>query len=75
MTWRQEYLNILAMLVQQNLEQATGKHFNLPWHSKSNLTATILEHVKVNDIHYRKDREHYHIRKFNTVYGGLNLKP
>ena len=42
----------------KNLEQATGKHFNLPGHTKSNLTATIIEHVKKNDIQYRKEREH-----------------
>ena len=53
----------------------TGRRINLPGHPKSNLTATILEHLKVNDIHYRKEREHYHNRKFNTVYGGFNLKP
>ena len=41
----------------KNLAQATGKYLNLPGHSKSNLTATILEHVKVNDIQYRKEKE------------------
>ena len=58
-----------------HLEQAKGRRFNLPGHTKSNLTATILEHVKKNNILYRKEREHYHIRKFHTVYQGLNSKP
>ena len=56
-------------------EKATGHHFNLPGHSLANMTATILEKVKVNDPEYRKEREKYHIRKFNTFYSGINLKP
>ena len=56
-------------------EKATGHHFNLPEHSLANMTATILEKVKVNDQEYRKEREKYHIRKFNTFYSGINLKP
>ena len=59
----------------KNLEQATGRHFYLQGHTKSNLTATFVEHVKKNDILYRKKREHYHIRKFYTVNRGLNSKP
>ena len=56
-------------------DKSTGNHFNLPGHSLANMTVTIIEKVKVNDIQYRKEREAYHIRKFNTFYCGLNLKP
>ena len=55
--------------------KATGKHFNLPGHRLSDLNVTILEKVKTNDDLYRKEREHYFIRKFNTFYGGLNRQP
>jgi hypothetical protein len=31
--------------------------------------------VKSNDDLYRKEREKYFIRKFNTYYRGLNRQP
>ena len=46
--------------------KATGHHFNLPGHSINNVTVTIIEKVKKNDTQYRKEREKFHIRKFNT---------
>ena len=55
--------------------QATGEHFNSPGHSLSDMTITILEKVKSNDDLYRKEREKYFIRKFNTFYKGLNKQP
>ena len=57
------------------LSQATGAHFNLPGHSLSDMMVTILEKVKSQDELYRKERESYHIRKFNTFYRGINRKP
>ena len=59
----------------KKLEKPVAKHFNQPGHSLSDMTATIIEKVKVNCVQYRKEREKYLIRKFNTFYGGLNLKP
>ena len=50
----------------------TGNHFNLPGHSEKNMLFTIIEQVKQNDTFYRKEREKYHINKFNTFYQGLN---
>ena len=55
--------------------QATGKHFNSPGHSLSDLTILILEKVRSSDDMYRKEREKYFIRKFNTYYNGLNRQP
>ena len=59
----------------QKLEKTTGEHFNKPGHTSANLRATILEKIHSDDIFYRKEREKYHIRKFNTYYRGLNLRP
>ena len=59
----------------QKTDKSTGYHFNLPGHSLANLTTTVLEKVKINDIQYRKEREAYHLRKFYTFHCGLNLKP
>jgi hypothetical protein len=55
--------------------KATGEHFNSPGHSLSDLTITVLEKVKSSDTLYRKEREKYFIRKFNTFYKGLNRQP
>ena len=65
----------LGYINTKKLDQPTGKHFNQPGHSKHNLRATVLKKVKVNDLQYRKEREHFHIRKFQTFCRGLNLKP
>ena len=56
------------------LSQPTGQHFNLPGHSISNMKIAIIEKVKKPDTFYRKEREKYHIRKFNTFYEGMNKK-
>ena len=55
--------------------QATGHHFNQPGHDISNMTITAIEKVKNMDPSYRKERESYHIRKFNTYYHGINRMP
>ena len=57
---------------QKKYNKTTGKQVNLPGHSVSNMTVTILEKVKVNDTRYRKERERYLIRKFNSYYQGMN---
>ena len=59
----------------QDLTQATGEHFNSAGHSLADLSIIILEKVRSNDDLYRKEREKYFIRKFNTFYGGLNRQP
>ena len=46
----------------EKTETATGQHFNLPGHSLSDLTITVLEVVKKKDDLYRKEREKYFIR-------------
>ena len=55
--------------------QATGKHFTSPGHSLADLSIVILEKVRSSDDMYRKEREKYFIRKFNTYYQGLNRQP
>ena len=56
----------------QHLDKATGLHFNLPGHTLADLTVTVLEQSKRNNDPYRKQREEYHINRFNTFYKGLN---
>ena len=65
----------LGYIRNKNQTYATGHHFNLPGHSKNDLKVTVLEKVKKNDIFYRKEREAYLIRKFNSFYKGLNRMP
>ena len=59
-------------IVNQHLNTATGHHFNTPGHSVSNLRVTIIEQVRTDNEGYRKQREKYHINKFNTFHNGLN---
>ena len=59
----------------RHLRQATGYHFNKKGHSSDNVTITILEKVKKMDTQYRKEREKFLIRKFNTYYNGINRMP
>ena len=56
----------------QVTSKATGAHFNLPGHSLADMKFTVLEQVKYNDEAYRRERESYHINKFNTFFQGLN---
>ena len=58
----------------KDISQATGQHFNLPGHSLADLMVTIIEQVKKSDTLYRKEREEYHIRRFNTLHKGINRK-
>jgi hypothetical protein len=53
-------------ITNQDLSKPTGQHFNIPGHSLA---------VRSQDHLYRKERERYFIRKFNTFYRGLNRQP
>jgi hypothetical protein len=61
-------------VVNKDITKATGHHFNLPGHSVTDLSITVIEKVKNNDVLYRREREEYHIRRFNTMHMGLNRK-
>ena len=58
----------------QTLDKATCEHFSLPGQSLSDLSITGIEQSKRNNKLYRKEREEYHINRFNTFYKGLNKK-
>ena len=55
-------------------DTATGTHYNLPGHSLADMQLTVLEQTRYKEDAYRKEREEFFIRKFNTVYCGLNKK-
>ena len=59
----------------QDETQATGAHFTSPGHSVSDMSILILEQVRSSDDVYRREREKYFIRKFNTYYKGLKRQP
>ena len=58
-----------------NRSQATGFHFNLPGHSLHDMKVIGIEQPKVRGNEYRKERESYIIRKFNSFYNGMNRMP
>ena len=65
----------LGYINTKKLNQPAGEHFNLPGHSRSDMKVLILERVLKKDSDYRKERESYLIRKFNTFYKGMNKMP
>ena len=56
-------------------KEATGKHFNLPGHSKNDINLTIIEKIHKRDVWTREEIESMHIRKANSFHKGINLKP
>ena len=50
----------------------TLTHFNMPGHSLADLRVNVIEQRRGKRIEYRKEREHYHIRKFDTYHQGIN---
>ena len=58
----------------RKIDKATGDHFNKPGHSQADLSVTGLERVKRNNPLYRKEREDYFIRLFDTYHRGINKK-
>ena len=60
--------------VNNGVDTSTGSHFTGSGHSLSDMSVTALERVRKNSNPYRKEREKYFIRKFNTVHKGMNRK-
>ena len=59
-------------VLNKRTDKSTGGHFNLPGHSLADLRVTIIEQTKGRSSEYRKQREDYFIRRFDTLYRGLN---
>ena len=55
--------------------EATGTHFNLPGHSKSDMKVTVIEKIHTKEVWAREEIESLHIRKSNSYYEGINRKP
>ena len=62
----------ISYISNQVIARGTGAHFNLPGHSLADMKYTVIEQVRYNNESYRKERETYHINKFNTFYKGIN---
>ena len=54
------------------IDKATGAHFNMPGYSLADLRVSAIEHTKGRGIKYRKERDHYFIRIFDTFHRGFN---
>ena len=55
--------------------EATGKNFNEPGHSLSDMKVSIIEKVNSQYMIYRKERESLHIRKYDNFYKGIDRTP
>ena len=56
----------------QRLDTPIVSHFNSPGHTLGDLAITVIEKSKRNNHPYRRQREEYHINRFNTYYKGMN---
>ena len=54
------------------LDTPTGSHFNSPGHTLGDLSITVIEKSKRNNHPYRRQREEYHINRFDTYFNGMN---
>ena len=56
------------------VDTATGEHFNSPGHTLGDLRIIAIEQSRKKNNLYRKQREEYHINRFNTLHKGMNRK-
>ena len=73
--FRERIYQHIGYVRNKQLNKATGEHFNLPGHSIKNMKFTMLEQVKSPDPLHGREREKLIIRKFNSVYNGINKEP
>ena len=60
--------------VKNKLDTTPGFHFCQPGHGLTDLAVIVLEQIKKNCDEYKKERESYSIRKFQTVHKDMNWK-
>ena len=53
-------------------DKPTGAHFTMPWYSLADLKVSEIEHARGKGCEYKKERENYLIRRFDTFYIGMN---
>ena len=68
------FLDHLGYARREEVEKATGGHFNLPGHKLSDMSISVLEKVKEKNTFYRESRESYQIENFNLHRKGINRK-
>ena len=68
------FLDHAGYVRHKEVEKSTGHHYNMPGHSLSDMTISVLEQIKQDDPMYRKRRESYHIAQFDLVHNGVNRK-
>ena len=71
---KDRFLDHLGYARREEVEKATGGHFNLPGHKLSDMSISVLEKVKEKNTFYRESRESYQIENFNLQRKGINKK-
>ena len=71
---KDRFLDHLGYARREEVEKATGGHFNLPGHKLSDMSISVLEKVKEKNTFYRETRESYQIENFNLHRKGINRK-
>ena len=73
-TLRERMLEHLGYVRREEIDKATGHHFNLPGHNMSDMSISVLERITSYDPQYRKTRESYRIEQFDLLRNGINRK-
>ena len=73
-TLKDRFLDHRGYVRREELEKATGLHFNLPGHQISDITISVLERINTNDSATRKQRESHWIEQLELYTKGINRR-
>ena len=71
---KERFSDHVGYVRRKEINKATGQHFNLPGHSQSDMTVSVLERIHSQHPQYRKTRESFHIEQFELLSKGINRK-
>ena len=73
-TLKDRMLEHLGYVRREEVQKATGSHFNQPGHQMSDMSISVFERINNYDPQYRKTRESYWIEQFDLLRKGINRK-
>ena len=71
-TLRKRFDKHRGSVTNKDLKKAIGQHYNLPGHSVSDMTVTIVEKVYNQNEFFRRRRETHYIQNFKAKLLGIN---
>ena len=71
---KKTYIGKTKIMINNLVDTATGSHYTLPGHSLADLELIVVEQTRYKNDLYRKEREEYNIRMYDTLHNSLNRK-